>query len=412
MPHRASVGKRNVYMSSQNKLLALIAIALCLSISVNAQKMNKKTQLLYEKIIKTYNWKKPNVTFGDNYMKKLGTLITELGIERHIGGDTYSYDKACKEARQRFLEYSELYFMGKPCRFFCKWVSPWGTPYLELEVDSLYTTYPKLQKLRSKQHTALFKSLKEWYVYRFIEAYNETMTQKVDSAIALFRKYKTKSYDAVVDGQRKDRLEEYDRKVKETLDAKRRAEDEKINPTIQTQQCVDLGLSVYWCGYNFGADSPEQVGDFYLWGETKPLKIHAPTASHNYPRDYNRIRNPFSEDIELTFYDVVSEKWGNGWHIPRKSEVIELMSRCKFHKGVYRGVLGLQITGPNGNSIFLPIKYAYILAAYKYYSSERTHGKMVPDIASGACMKEYGGGIIFDGIYREIPGMIRPVKSK
>lgn len=88
------------------------------------------------------------------------------------------------------------------------------------------------------------------------------------------------------------------------------------------------------------------------------------------------------------------------------------MSRCKFHKGVYRGVLGLQITGPNGNSIFLPIKYAYILAAYKYYSSERTHGKMVPDIASGACMKEYGGGIIFDGIYREIPGMIRPVKSK
>lgn len=105
-------------MSSQNKLLALIAIALCLSISVNAQKMNKKTQLLYEKIIKTYNWKKPNVAFGDDYMKKLGTLITELGIERHIGGDTYSYDKACKEARQRFLEYSELYFMGKPCRFF------------------------------------------------------------------------------------------------------------------------------------------------------------------------------------------------------------------------------------------------------------------------------------------------------
>ena len=33
---------------------------------------------------------------------------------------------------------------------------------------------------------------------------------------------------------------------------------------------VDLGLSVKWASCNLGASSPEEFGDYYAWGETKP----------------------------------------------------------------------------------------------------------------------------------------------
>ena len=36
---------------------------------------------------------------------------------------------------------------------------------------------------------------------------------------------------------------------------------------------VDLGLSVKWATCNVGADSPEDYGDYFAWGETEPKSI-------------------------------------------------------------------------------------------------------------------------------------------
>jgi hypothetical protein len=33
---------------------------------------------------------------------------------------------------------------------------------------------------------------------------------------------------------------------------------------------VDLGLSVMWGTCNVGADNPEEYGDYFAWGETRP----------------------------------------------------------------------------------------------------------------------------------------------
>lgn len=35
----------------------------------------------------------------------------------------------------------------------------------------------------------------------------------------------------------------------------------------QDTTCVDLGLCVKWAACNLGAESPEQYGDYYAWGE-------------------------------------------------------------------------------------------------------------------------------------------------
>lgn len=41
-------------------------------------------------------------------------------------------------------------------------------------------------------------------------------------------------------------------------------------PPAQEAEYVDLGLSVKWASCNLGANSPEQPGDYYAWGETAP----------------------------------------------------------------------------------------------------------------------------------------------
>ena len=40
--------------------------------------------------------------------------------------------------------------------------------------------------------------------------------------------------------------------------------------------------------------------------------------------------------------------------MPTQTEVEELVNKCTFTDGSYKGVSGSYVTGPNGNSIFLP----------------------------------------------------------
>ena len=116
---------------------------------------------------------------------------------------------------------------------------------------------------------------------------------------------------------------------------------------ICTDREVDLGLSAMWCGYNFGATSPEQAGGYYAMGETK-------TKDTYYESNYSVV---FPSGIEYFSgapdYDVVAQEWGEDWHIPTNAEMEELL-KCDKEVAYYNGVKGIKYTGPNGNSIFLP----------------------------------------------------------
>ncbi len=204
-----------------------------------------------------------------------------------------------------------------------------------------------------------------------------------------------------------------EKKRQQQLEAeKRAAQFDAI--AVSEQRCVDLGLSVYWCGYNMGASAAEQVGGCYVWGELEPRHRMGPAESPNYTRDYYRLKNTYSPDMQLTFHDVVSNTWGNGWHIPSRREMQELLDRCKIYRGVYKGMPGYKFVGPNGNAIFLPAPLGqqwYILSSYKYYRSEVAQGKMIPDISAGAALV-IESKLEIDGISRQFTGFIRPVKNK
>lgn len=114
-------------------------------------------------------------------------------------------------------------------------------------------------------------------------------------------------------------------------------------------EAVDLGLpsGVKWASYNIGAMKPEEYGGYYAWGETEEKEDY---SSANYLYEGMLIKY----DIGGTEYDVAHVKWGGKWRMPTKAEIEELIENCNWIWMSYNGVFGQKVTGPNGNSIFLP----------------------------------------------------------
>lgn len=113
-------------------------------------------------------------------------------------------------------------------------------------------------------------------------------------------------------------------------------------------EAIDLGLSVKWASCNLGASKPEDFGNYYAWGETAP--------KDTYTED-NYIAPP-EGDLDDA-HDAATVNLGKPWRMPTKDEMYELISKCtwvwvaRVRPDGY-GIMGQLVTGPNGNSIFLP----------------------------------------------------------
>ncbi len=118
---------------------------------------------------------------------------------------------------------------------------------------------------------------------------------------------------------------------------------------INGHDWVDLGLpsGLKWATCNVGATAPEQYGDYYSWGEVETKTAY---NSNNCSTMYQQI-DDFSGDPQ---YDVARKKWGDAWRMPTKEEQEELLNNCTWELTTINGFSGYKVTGPNGNSIFLP----------------------------------------------------------
>lgn len=125
------------------------------------------------------------------------------------------------------------------------------------------------------------------------------------------------------------------------------------DPTVTAGAAVDLGLSVYWSSCNVGAETPEEYGDYFAWGETKAKSSYSRDNYSYY--DSNTFRYiEIGEDIAGTEYDAATVNLGNDWRMPTKTEMDELRNNCEWEWTQISGVNGYIVTGKNGNSIFLP----------------------------------------------------------
>ena len=83
-------------------------------------------------------------------------------------------------------------------------------------------------------------------------------------------------------------------------------------------EAIDLGLpsGVKWASFNVGATKPEEVGEYYAWGETSTKQDYSLETYKWYDgafTKYNVDDNKIVLDLED---DVAHVKWGDDWRIP------------------------------------------------------------------------------------------------
>lgn len=130
------------------------------------------------------------------------------------------------------------------------------------------------------------------------------------------------------------------------------------NSYINGHEYVDLGLpsGLKWATCNVGANKPEDYGNYYAWGETGTKSSYGESNSKTYGKQMNDIKGNSQ-------YDAARSNWGGSWRLPTEKELEELANKCTWKWTTQNGVKGYKVTGPNGNSIFLPAE------GYRYGSS-------------------------------------------
>lgn len=142
-----------------------------------------------------------------------------------------------------------------------------------------------------------------------------------------------------------------------TSDGYQQIRDERELDIIHTEddRWVDLGLSVLWAAYNVGANSPEEYGGYYAWGETEEKDEYTWENYKHIERFEDDEEYKFiGEEISGTSYDVAHVKWGDGARMPTIAEAKELLEKCQWVSRTLNGYTGEEVIGPNGNSIFIP----------------------------------------------------------
>lgn len=152
-------------------------------------------------------------------------------------------------------------------------------------------------------------------------------------------------------------------------------------PSVTAGTAIDLGLSVKWASCNVGAKNPWEYGGYYAWGETEEKSYYS----------WNTYKYCNGSDNNLTKYctnssygivdnkttleasdDVATVKCGSSWRMPTEAEQKELRNNCTWEQTTLNNVNGYRITGPNGNSIFLPAaghRYGNIIELQGSWSS-------------------------------------------
>lgn len=144
-----------------------------------------------------------------------------------------------------------------------------------------------------------------------------------------------------------------------------------------THQYVDLGLpsGTLWATCNVGATRSTEAGLFFAWGDTNG---HGADPSDGYLFSWENYLWAEVTDDEAYFTKYCSDSsrgldgftdgltelvpeddaayvnWGSQWRMPTKEQQDELKEECTWTWTTVADVNGYEVTGPNGNSIFLP----------------------------------------------------------
>lgn len=200
---------------------------------------------------------------------------------------------------------------------------------------------------------------------------------------------------------------------------------------VVTPEAVDLGLpsGALWASFNLGAKKPEEVGNRYAWGETKPKSTFT-SKNYKWRREWKEITSGGGKDadgfdlpiiksqgwvnigwtegpgwnISETKYDAARTALGGDWRMPSSEDFKELSDNCKTESITKNNVPGLKFTGRNGNWIFIPyyndVEYkGQLWTSEKFLGTDGNyHGKTcagvgIGDLYLGCAIRPVKGGV-------------------
>lgn len=132
-------------------------------------------------------------------------------------------------------------------------------------------------------------------------------------------------------------------------------EEDPEKDTKDEHEWVDLGLpsGTLWATCNIGAESPEDYGDYFAWGEVEPKSTYV-ESTYN----YSYYNNSSVGKTELNLEDDAAYmNWGEGWRMPSINQLYELYNGNNTNNQwtTLNGKKGLLISSKsNGASLFLP----------------------------------------------------------
>ena len=162
-----------------------------------------------------------------------------------------------------------------------------------------------------------------------------------------------------------------------------------LNTGWPSHPYVNLGLpsGTLWAKTNVGAFAPEQIGDYFAWGETSPKDYYNWTTYkwcngdyHSFTKYCTISNNGFEGFVDnLTELEILDDaatvNWGPEWQMPSREQIQELVDNCTWQWTVRGSSYGYLMTGPNGAQMFLPATgmrwddQLYIADTYGYYWS-------------------------------------------
>ena len=211
--------------------------------------------------------------------------------------------------------------------------------------------------------------------------------------------------------------------------------------TANGHDYVDLGLpsGTKWATCNVGADSPEDYGDYFAWGETEPNiaynwitykwmtegmfdwdGVNKYTIADGrtiavWYNNYGKFIGDNKTTLDLSD-DAAYTNWGTSWRMPTYAELKELKDNCTWTPTTQNGVNGYKVTSKtNGNSIFLPAagnrnnSDLYNAGNYGSYWSRSLNTSDSEDAYLLYFRSDYVG---CDPSYRYVGRSVRPVLAK
>lgn len=172
------------------------------------------------------------------------------------------------------------------------------------------------------------------------------------------------------------------------------------------EEGVDLGLSVIWSTQYLEASSSDAYSNEYVWASPFSRASYMDYAGFM-PNDMD-----LGLSVSSTNCDAASMVWGDGWRLPTKAEVEELLALGMQDYIVDNRVSGYTFTGTNGASVvYKLVKSGYL--TLEFWTSTAYRASDTDTDYTKAWMYEFSlTGAKLQPADRNTPCLIIPVKDK